>query len=35
MAVLYCSLGNNNIGNEGAGALAGALKVNHSVKKLG
>jgi hypothetical protein len=30
----YRSLNHNNIGSEGAVALAGALEVNHSVTKL-
>jgi hypothetical protein len=32
--VLYCSLRDNEIGSEGAVALAGALQVNSSVTKL-
>jgi hypothetical protein len=31
---LYCSLGDNNIGTEGAVALAGALHVDTSVTTL-
>jgi hypothetical protein len=33
-AVLFCSLGDNNIGGEGAVALAGALSVNKSITGL-
>jgi hypothetical protein len=33
--VPYYSLASNNIGSEGAVALAGALKVNSSVTSLG
>jgi hypothetical protein len=32
--VPYCSLGSNNIGSEGAVALAGALQVNSAVPRL-
>jgi hypothetical protein len=32
--VPYCSLGSNNIGSEGAVALAGVLEVKSTVTKL-